>query len=274
MVFEDFSDLKQAVGQRHSVRTFAGRPLNDEQTVMLEKVLTHTVSPFGGRVAMRLADVGGIDEFRPSTYGVIRRARSYMLLGYNPADRDAALSAGYLGETAVLAAAGAGLGTCWIAGTFRADTFSPAASFDAETPLQIVIPAGEAASRRSMVDSLMHAVAGSGRRKPMSQLFFDGAPDIPLREESIYYKPLELMRLAPSAVNIQPWRAIVDGQDDRVYFYASTLKHHGWVNMGIGLCHFELACNALGVKGKLVATDAMPPVKDWIAVAEFVADMS
>lgn len=274
MIFKDFSDLKQCVDSRQSVRTFSGRPLTGRQAEMLERLTTQAVSPFGGRVAMRLAAVDGMDEFRPSTYGVIRRARSYMLLGYNPSDRDAALSAGYVGEMAVLAAAKAELGTCWIAGTFRADAFTSVAAFDAETLLQIVIPTGEAAPRRSVVDSLMHAVVGSARRKPVSQLFFDGGPAVPLDENSPYYKPLELMRLAPSAVNIQPWRAIVDRQDSGVRFYASTLKHHGWVNMGIGLCHFELACRLLGLRGRLVATDALPPVKDWIAVAEFIADRS
>lgn len=70
-----------------------------------------------------------------------------------------------------------------------------------------------------------------------------------------YGFPLEMMRLAPSAVNKQPWRVI---QDKNVYhFYiARTLKNDGEkvdiqrVDLGIGTCHFHMAAMEKGLAGK------------------------
>lgn len=65
--------------------------------------------------------------------------------------------------------------------------------------------------------------------------------------------PLEAVRLAPSAVNKQPWRVIVN--EDGAHFY---LKHaKGYVSgavddiqkidMGIALCHFALPAEEAGL---------------------------
>ena len=55
----------------------------------------------------------------------------------------------------------------------------------------------------------MRATLGSAKRKPMDDLFI-------VNDESKFYWPLEMMRLAPSSTNSQPWRAEVDS--NTVYF--------------------------------------------------------
>jgi len=63
------------------------------------------------------------------------------------------------------------------------------------------------------------------------------------------------VRLAPSAVNRQPWRMVV--MDDVVHFYLQRAKSLGGgkldmqkIDMGIALCHFELMAKELGFKGE------------------------
>ena len=63
---------------------------------------------------------------------------------------------------------------------------------------------------------------------------------------------LEMVRLAPSAVNKQPWRMVV--MDDIVHFYLQRSKNFRAgkldmqkIDMGIALCHFELMANELGI---------------------------
>ena len=59
-------------------------------------------------------------------------------------------------------------------------------------------------------------------------------------------EPLEMVRLAPSAVNKQPWRAIV--KDNVVHFYLKRSKGFEkasdldmqMIDMGIALSHFSL----------------------------------
>ena len=78
------------------------------------------------------------------------------------------------------------------------------------------------------------------------ELFFLGGFSAPLTAEEAggLADALELVRLAPSAVNKQPWRAVVCG--DTVHFYEKRSKGfvtaEGWdvqkIDMGIALCHF------------------------------------
>ena len=69
------------------------------------------------------------------------------------------------------------------------------------------------------------------------------------------------MRLAPSAVNKQPWRVIVNG--GAAHFYCKRSKGFSsggtldmqMIDMGIALCHFELAAKECGLKAAFVQAD-------------------
>ena len=64
--------------------------------------------------------------------------------------------------------------------------------------------------------------------------------------------PLEMVRLAPSAVNKQPWRVVVDG--NMVHFFevhslpAAEVDLQR-VDVGIAICHFHLAVLEQGMAG-------------------------
>jgi multiple sugar transport system permease protein len=80
-------------------------------------------------------------------------------------------------------------------------------------------------------------------RLDFGALFFDKALNVPLTPEAAgrLAEPLEMVRRAPSAVNKQPWRAVVDG--DKVHFFEKRSKGYvdasGWdlqkVDLGIAL---------------------------------------
>ena len=76
------------------------------------------------------------------------------------------------------------------------------------------------------------------------------------------------MRLAPSASNHQPWRVVEDG--DCFHFYLQRTQGYGRgspafvlfgvadlqrVDIGIAMCHFELAARELGLEGQWEAHD-------------------
>ena len=58
---------------------------------------------------------------------------------------------------------------------------------------------------------------------------------------------LDAVRLAPSGMNGQPWYFIVDGESIHVYFKPSlggikgALYHHTNIDLGIALCHLDVA---------------------------------
>ena len=103
-----------------------------------------------------------------------------------------------------------------------------------------------------------------GKKPGLSSIYYSLAVPQPLPPEDagMYVQPLEMVRLAPSASNKQPWRVIKHG--DRWHFYLQRTPNYGRgslvfnllrladlqrVDMGIALCHFEYTARELGLKG-------------------------
>jgi len=111
------------------------------------------------------------------------------------------------------------------------------------------------------IDSVIRSSTGADRRKPWNSLFFN-EDDKPLSVEQAgrYATPLEMVRLAPSASNLQPWRIIKASESDVFHFYikrAPGMKQLfamkadlQRVDIGIAMCHFELAADEEGLRGK------------------------
>ena len=70
-----------------------------------------------------------------------------------------------------------------------------------------------------------------------------------------------MVRLSPSANNVQEWRVLLD--DEALHFYKKPYLTFDSIDMGIALCHFELSCKELGIDGKLEVLNN-PPANDKI----------
>ena len=84
----------------------------------------------------------------------------------------------------------------------------------------------------------------------MGALCFGGGFDRPPEEDKAgrYREPLNMVRLAPSASNTQPWRVVL--KDGVPHFYYREASRFSGIDMGIALCHFEQSCLGLGLKGR------------------------
>jgi nitroreductase len=85
-----------------------------------------------------------------------------------------------------------------------------------------------------------------------------------------------MVRLGPSASNKQPWRVMKNG--DSWHFFLARTRGYGQgrfrrtgraadmqrLDMGIAMCHFELAARELGLDGRWVTTVPVidPPAID------------
>ena len=119
----------------------------------------------------------------------------------------------------------------------------------------------------------MRKTIKADERKGTEQLFFDGDFSTPLTTgDEKLRDALEMVRLAPSATNSQPWRILRAG--NAFHFYLAHTKGYtdkaGWdmqkIDMGIALCHF------MGVAGgELVLSDPGIPAgenTDYIATVK------
>ena len=231
--------LIEAIRLRRSVRDYSGAVLTYTQRAAVLQAINTATAPFGPapHIALRTFDARGPQ--RPGTYGTISGARDYLLMGYHDTDT-AAIAAGFVMERVVLEATRLGLGTCWMAATFRSADFAKGVGALQSVPLRIVCQVGEPSGHSSLRHRLTCIMAGSRKRKPFGELFSDGDFPTPLSPAGRLGEALELMRLAPSSLNSQPWRALVSPDKSAIHFYTKAKGDLAMLDLGIGLCHFAL----------------------------------
>lgn len=247
-------NIIDVISNRISVRSFNGQSLTAEMKQQLLEAAKNSIDPFGGNVTIRLKGFDLENGYKPSTYGMIKGAREFFLLGAGD-DEASALSAGFRFEQVVLKAREMGLGTCWIAATFKGSDFDKGEAWPQGEELKIISPVGFPANQ-SFMEKMTRMVLGSKNRKPFDSLFFTDDFRLPISPESHFGLPLEMMRLAPSSKNSQPWRALVDG--NTVHFYYEPKSAASVLDTAIGMCHFYLTEAYLGRQGKFYKASNPP----------------
>jgi nitroreductase len=253
--------LTEAIRQRISRRTYDGR-VPDEKTK--EELRTffrvNTRGPFGNPLRFDLIDLREAEQAELKslgTYGVIKGA-SLFIAGAVTRGARAMEDYGFGMERNILFATTLGLGTCWLGGTLNRAGFARKIGLKPEELMPAISPVGYPAEKRSLTDRAFRFMAKSDRRKPREELFFDEKPGNPLLKgkSDPCGQALESVRIGPSASNRQPWRIIRQGAAFH-FFLARTPGYDKMlgeirlqeVDMGIALCHFELAAAELGIAG-------------------------
>ena len=243
-------NVENTIRRRKSVRSYEKRPLSDadrDAVLSLIDELYAEDSPFPAKIQMRLLEANaGTGTEKLGTYGVIRGAAAF--IGVTVKNTEAAMEAvGYTFEKFVLAATDMGLGTCWLAGTFKREQFEGALQIAEDDIFPIVCPIGYPLEKQTLVNSVFRTMSKSDQRKEWGELFFDNEFGQPLSKEQAgdYVFPLEMLRLAPSAANRQPWRVV--RRDSAFHFYREANPKSKYpydlqrLDVGIGACHFHLA---------------------------------
>ena len=165
-------NIIEAIKERRSVRSFNGTPVSEADKEKLTKAIEDSTDPFGGSVSIRLKEFDLKDGYKPSTYGMIKGATVFFLLGIG-SDEASALSAGFRFEQVVLKATEMGFGTCWIAATFKGSEFDRGQTWPEEEKLTVICPVGVPA-KQSFMEKITRLSLGSKNRKRNDELFFDG----------------------------------------------------------------------------------------------------
>lgn len=253
-------DIIQAIKERRSVRSYNPTPLNKEIIEKLHKITEESYTLFGGNISIRLKQFDIKGDFKPSTYGVIKGASDFFLMAIAEGEQSE-LTAGFQFEQIVLKAWEMGLGTCWIAGTYKGSQFDQGEKWPDGESLKIICPVGYPEKQRLM-EKMMRLTIGSNNRKPFSELFFEEDFTRPLNKENKFAESLEMLRLAPSSTNSQPWRALVKGNS--VLFYYKPKYPVTIIDCGIGICHFYETEKYYGFDGNF-EKEGLPPAspEDW-----------
>ncbi len=246
------------IKKRVSMRTYEKGPMPAEQKSAIKDYFGKLTGPFEVKIRYALLEKPEQKEedLKLGTYGVIRGASAFIAAAVEKKPYNME-QLGYQMEELILYATSLGLGTCWLAGTFSRSNFIKAIGAGKDELVPVVVPVGPPREKRSLLDTVMRSAAGSTKRKAWTELFFKGNFESPLDESSAgaYAVPLEMVRLAPSASNKQPWRILHSGGS--CHFY---LKHAGIysnalgfdvqkIDIGIAMLHFEAAAREAGLSG-------------------------
>ena len=255
-------NVKETIKRRVSTRSYEEKSLTKKDKRKLMDFNADLTNPFNVDVKVQyISKDKGAEDVQLGTYGTIRGAKDFLAITVK--DQPYAMEAvGYQFENLVLYATDMGLGTVWLAGTFNRKDFKNVIEISDEDLFPCICPVGYSGQKRSFIEKITIASLGSRKRKEWDKLFFldDFSKSLTKEDAGRYTDALDMLRLAPSATNAQPWAVVKEG--DKFHFFCNyknslnndvkKIKH---LDLGIALSHFHQTAMSDGLNGKLEVAD-------------------
>ena len=252
-------DISNVIRARRSVRTFDRKELTEDDYAKIKDFISDVKNPYDIPVEFRLLD--------PKEYGLkskVLKGEPLYFAGKVKKVPHFEEAFGYSFEAVVLFAQSIGVGTVWMASTMNRDAFERAMELKDDEILPCVSPLGYTADKMSMVESLMRKTLGADKRVEINETVFENEFGNSFKgsDDKVLKEALEMVRIAPSARNKQPWRLIISG--NRIHFYEK--KDAGYdreesgdvqkVDLGIAMYHFA---NVMEKGGRAVSLKIEDP---------------
>lgn len=272
--------ITDIIKKRYSERNYEYQKLTESDKKFVEELIKDTgTGPFGNKARFILIEKPEVIEnqkLKLGTYGFISNAR-YFIAGAIEKNEFFEFDFGYLMEKIILELTAKDLGTCWIGGTFKRKEYNELLNVSKNEIVPGITPVGYPASKKNIFQKMGFTISSKGKRMDFNKLFFEENFDSPLiyDQNNEYMQALEMVRLAPSAVNRQPWRVI--RVNDMYHFYLApnrSLSVTKTVNlqkidMGIALSHFYLTLKSFNKSGQWKMNN--PQISDLEYVISWVA---
>lgn len=257
--------VSKAIKDRYSVRTYDKKPVSDE---IKEKIMSYAEklnNPFGVKIKFKFIEKStSASGEKLGTYGFIKGAD--LFIGATvPKVKCAQEALGYDFENLILYITSLGLGTCWLGGTFNKSAFAEEMKVNEDELFPIVTPVGYPASRLRLTEKVFRRSLNADNRVDWDDIFSYKDFSTPLEKEIAgnYIHPLEMLRLAPSAKNKQPWKVVFDGKAFHfIQLFAHTDNDGSGqemhrIDMGIAICHFHLTAAENNLNGYFKKYDSL-----------------
>lgn len=248
----------QLIKMRKSVRSYDSKPLSDSVKEQLISFVNNSQNPFNIPMEIKFLEAKQYGLVCPVVTGT-----ELFVGGKIEKSTNSLLAFGYSFEEFLLYARSLDIGTVWLGGTMNRPAFEDAMDLKENEIMPCATAIGYISNKMSVRENMMRKTIKADQRLPFEELFFDGSFDTPLTKERAgsFLHPLDMVRLAPSAVNRQPWRVIVS--DNSAHFYLKRNKgieqpgkpDMQMIDMGIALCHFALTAKEKGLNIQFVQED-------------------
>jgi len=254
----------KAISRRHSTRNYDGMPV-PESTLSDLAPLLPGFGPLcrGARAALITENTPGVFTGLFSSFVKITAPPVALAFIADTSHPHYQVGTGYLGEGIILQATVLGLDTCWVSGSFKPSEAERRLALAASERVMAVTPLGFALSGESLGARGIGSATSARKRKPLSSIV-SGLP--PEDWPSGCSEALEAARLAPSALNRQPWAFNISR--DRISLSSSKLDLFPAapvkLDCGIAMLHFEVGAKVNGLHGHWRMLDGAPYVAEFI----------
>ena len=248
--------ILDTIKSRTSCRTFKPVPLSPADRRSLEALLRENDTGLDNeRIPFTIIEKKAGEKPMKLDYGIIKGHCTYVM-GASKASVTSRVNYGYLMEKVVLKATEMSLATCWV-GYFDPEYFNADIKIENGYEIPSIVVIGYPTATPSLLDKVVRFSAKSAKRQAWGALFFNYHSKTALSPESVkkYSDSLEMVRLAPSSGNTQPWRVFLDDTVNEFHFYkkpvSSRYEAKGLheIDMGIAMSHFELVSVYNGLSG-------------------------
>ncbi len=247
-----------AITTRHSRRKYTNEKLPEDFLKRLEEISNEFHMIPGARSVVLHEPSNDLFTGVVGSYGAIRDAPLCMVVIGDLTATHVQEAAGYHGEGLVLEAAAEGIDSCWVGGMFERDVLNKRITIASQEKVLSVIALGYAMENKGKVERMMSSLIGSHRRKEVYDLLTLGSEE----PDGWILKALEAARLAPSAVNRQPWRFKISENSVAIFVKNGVSKAISpRLDCGIAMLHLELGALKAGVQGSWRLSTSEPYVK-------------
>ena len=236
-------DLVEAIESRISCRAFDARPVEDEKFTAIGAEIARINDEHGMNFQLYgPREDGTAIDMMPNMFAT--NPPCYVALvgpeGPEPEER-----IGYFGEQLVLFITQLGLGNCWVASTYNAETTR--VDLAAGEKLHDVVPFGYAPKKMPLKQRTIRASIRA-RDKKRDQ-FWQGPTSFADAPNWIQAGIIAVQK-GPSAANGQPVVFTQESPDAPVCAVLPVVKRSiEYTDLGIAKLHFEIAAAACGVRG-------------------------
>jgi len=245
-----FSRWYPAIEKRRSRRHFdASQPIEPDKLSALDTVCKRFVPFPSARPCLVTESVKDVFKGIIGSYGKVKDAPAFIAFIGDMDSASVQEDVGYTGEGVILEATALGLNTCWVAGFFKPESVASLVEIKSNERVLAVTPVGYARRFESLEEKLMTGFGRTHQRLPISKLMNK------MRNDELpewIRASIQAARLAPSAVNRQPWG--FDVQNGSITIYTRTggpeFNVSKRLDCGIAMLHIEVAAMSCGVRGE------------------------
>ncbi|MBR1627366.1 MAG: nitroreductase [Bacteroidales bacterium] len=213
-------EIKDAIKQRHSVRNYLDKPIEEEKVNILLKEIEKINKENDLNIQLVLNDKDAFDTML-AHYGKFTNAVNYFAL-VGKKCRDLEEKCGYFGEKLVLLSQMSGLNTCWVALTFSKKKNRITINEDEKLVCVICVGYGATQGNNHKIKTF-EQVTKNAQNSPL--WFKDG---------------VQAALLAPTSLNQQKFCFSIENNKVRVQ---RKWGHYTKIDLGIVKYHFEIGAD-------------------------------